>query len=364
MRKFPEAPRVVHISPAAFGDEGIFGGGERYPFELARAMAAHTPVRLVTFGNSPRTWQDGPLSIRVLPLRGQWKGSEVNPLSEQLLGELLRADVIHLHQWESVVANVGVIAGHLTRRRVFATDLGGSGKNYWRRLRLQRWVDGFLAISQFSADFYPEMDNQNTVVLGGVDPDKFHPGPPESRRRRALFVGRLLPHKGIDRLIEAIPADLELLVIGRPYDADYRLLLESRAKGKSVEFRERVEDEELREAYRTSRALVLPSVYRTTFGADARKSELLGLTLLEGMASGTPAVCTAVGGMPEIVDDGKTGFIVDPEDLVGLGAAVERLVNLDDEAWDAMSHNARAVSTNRSWDAMARICLATYRDAT
>ena len=40
MRKFPEAPRVVHISPAAFGDEGIFGGGERYPFELAKAMAA------------------------------------------------------------------------------------------------------------------------------------------------------------------------------------------------------------------------------------------------------------------------------------------------------------------------------------
>ena len=81
MRKFPEAPRVVHISPAAFGDEGIFGGGERYPFELAKAMAAHTPVRLVTFGKNPRTWQDGPLSIRVLPLRGQWKGSEVNPLS-------------------------------------------------------------------------------------------------------------------------------------------------------------------------------------------------------------------------------------------------------------------------------------------
>ena len=63
---------------------------------------------------------------------------------------------------------------------------------------------------------------------------------------------------------------------------------------------------------------MLPSVYRTVYGDELITPELLGQTLLEGMACGLPAICTDVGPMPEVVSDGVTGFVVPPNDAVAL----------------------------------------------
>ena len=352
-------PRVLHVSPATFGAGGTFGGGERYPYELAKAMAPYGQVSFVSFGNEETVHHDGDLRVRTLANRGNWRGSEVNPVSERLLGEIARADVIHVHQWESIVANACVVAGRILGRKVFATDHGGSGRNYWRRLRLHRLLSGFLPVSSFGAGFYPELRDRAHVIFGGVDTDRFSPGPASDRHARALFVGRLLPHKGIDRLIDALPTDLDLLVIGRAYDAGYRHYLEDRARGKLVEFRERVEDAELIAAYRTSRVVVLPSVYEPTFGPPAVKSELLGLTLLEAMACGTPVVCTDVGGMPEVVHHGWDGYVVDPDDPAGLVGALRRVIN-DGARWPELSAGALATAAASSWDVVARRCLALY----
>ena len=350
--------RVLHVSAASFGAGGVFGGGERYPYELARAMAPLCQVTLVAFGDRPARHRDGDLSVRVLPTRARWKGSDVNPLSEGLLTEVAAADVIHVHQWESVVANQCVVVGRALGKRVFATDHGGSGRNYWRRLRLNRLVTGFLPVSQFGAGFYPELDDRCHVILGGVDTDRFSPDPSVTRDPRALFVGRLLPHKGIDRLIDAVPPTLELEVIGRPYDPAYRDYLHTRAEGRRIEFRARTTDDELVEAYRRARAVILPSVYRPTFGPAQRKPELLGLTLLEAMACGTPVVCTDVGGMPEIVGLGG-GFVIDPDEPAALVAALESLVH-DDRLWASTSEAALATARSHTWRAVAERCLSLY----
>jgi len=352
-------PRVLHVSPATFGDAGTFGGGERYPFELARAMASHGPVSFVSFGPEDETHHDGALRVRTLAVRGHWRGSEVNPLSERLLGEVARADIVHVHQWESVVANACVVAGRALGRPVFATDHGGSGRNYWRRLRLDRLLTGFLPVSTFGASFYPELEARTHVIHGGVDTVRFSPGQDRSRRPRALFVGRLLPHKGIDRLIDALPPDLELLVVGRAYDPDYRRHLDRCSLGKQVEFRERLDDGELIDAYRSSRVVVLPSVIEPTFGPRAPKAELFGLTLLEAMACGTPVVCTDVGGMPEVVHDGRGGVVVGADDPGGLVDALRTMIE-DDDAWRARSAAARATALASTWDAVARRCLSLY----
>jgi len=351
--------RVAHVTPTGFGSDGSYGGGERYPAELARAMSRLTPTRLVRFGaRSGRTFEDG-LEVRTLASRGRFRGAEVNQLSAALVGALSDVDVVHVHCWDSVLANACVLLGRVRGQRVFATDHGGSGHNYWRRLHLNRLLTGFLAVSEFGAGRYPELSDRTTVIYGGTDHHHFRPGP-SAPRHGAVFVGRLLPHKGIDQLISGLPADLPLRVIGRPYHPTYRECLHDLAAGKRVTFEENASDDDVVAAYRSARVAVLPSQYRPLNSAPSPNPELLGLTLIEAMACGTPVVCTDVGGMPEVVESGVTGLVVEPLNPQALGAAVHRLAS-DDAAWSVMAANARRTVERRfTWSAVAERCLDAY----
>jgi glycosyltransferase involved in cell wall biosynthesis len=175
-----------------------------------------------------------------------------------------------------------------------------------------------------------------------------------------VFVGRLMPHKGVDRLICGLPADVPLRVIGRPYDTAYRDCLHELAAGKPVTFEEDATDEDILSAYRSARVSVLPSQYRPLNAPPSPNPELLGLTLIEAMACGTPVVCTDVGGMPEVVESGVTGLVVEPSSSRALGAAVARLTR-DDATWSSMASNARRIVEQRfTWNAVAERCLAAY----
>ena len=91
-------------------------------------------------------------------------------------------------------------------------------------------------------------------------------------------------------------------------------------------------------------------------------SELLGLTALEAMASGTPVVCSRVGGLPEIVDDGVTGFLVTPGEVGELRERLEQVLGNADLA-ARLSRNARERVRERfTWDACAERCLAAYSE--
>ncbi|MGL6094627.1 MAG: glycosyltransferase family 4 protein, partial [Fimbriiglobus sp.] len=150
-----------------------------------------------------------------------------------------------------------------------------------------------------------------TVIKGGVDGRRFTPAYARAARDRVLFVGRLLPHKGVDQLIRALPPDIPLTCCGRPYHSDYFRVLQSLAIGKRVEFVTDADDAAIRDQYARAWAVVLPSVYRDYYGVTHGQPELMGFSLLEGMACGTPAVCPRVGGMPEFVRHGQTGYVYD-----------------------------------------------------
>jgi glycosyltransferase involved in cell wall biosynthesis len=355
------APRVLHISPIAFGADGTFGGGERYPAELARAMSARTPTTLMSFGPRPRRELVGNLEVRILSVRARFRGDELNPLSEQLIPAIARADVVHVHQWESVVANLAVVLARAMGKRVFATDLGGSAPNYWRQLRLGRLLTGLLSVTDFASTFYPELAHRASTIYGGVDTAVFAPDPDVRRGPHALFVGRLLPHKGIDLLIRAVGPQTALRVVGRPYDPGYYDYLRELAQGKQVEFVCDADDRQVRQEYQRARVVVLPSLHTPTIGGPAPRAELLGLTLLEGMSCGTPVICTRTGGMPEVVDDGRTGIVVEPHDLGALAAAIDSLLTPSVQ-WEQRSLAARSWTTERfTWAAVAQRCLDRYR---
>jgi glycosyltransferase involved in cell wall biosynthesis len=323
-------------------------------------MSKRCETRLVTFGPETSRRREGELEIVTLRASGTWKGNEVNPLTWHLLAPFRRTDVVHVHQWESTVSNAAIVMGRLLGKRVFVTDHGGGGINYWRQLHLDHAIHGFLAQSQYAADQYPTLTRKTTLIGGGVDTRRFRPGGTQ-RERRAVFVGRLLKHKGLENLLSAVTDRTPLLVIGRPYDTKFRQALGRLATDKPVEFREDVDDDDLVTAYQTSRVAVLPSVYQSADGSLHRKPELLGLTLYEAMACATPVICTDVGGMPEVVQDGLTGFVVRPGDTEQLGAKLEHLLH-DDVAWRACSAQALHYGQANSWDALADRCLRAYGD--
>src|SRR5439155_4774879 len=98
-------------------------------------------------------------------------------------------------------------------------------------------ADRIIAYSDFGATFYAT-EKPIEIIRGGVDGERFSPPLPGARPRRdrVLYVGRLLPHKGIDQLIAALPIELPLTICGRPYDLRYYHHLQSKAEGKRVEF--------------------------------------------------------------------------------------------------------------------------------
>ena len=148
----------------------------------------------------------------------------------------------------------------------------------------------------------------------------------------------MLPHKGIDDLIEALPHDLPLTICGRPYRPDYFVTLQRLAAGKRIDFLTDADDATIRDLYARSWATILPSVYRDRDGVTYEAPELMGFTLLESMACGTPAVASRVGAMPEFIRDGETGFVFDS--IEGLTATLTRLA-ADQPLVETMGERAR-----------------------
>lgn len=351
---------VTHVSPAAFGDRGQWGGGERYPLALALAMSAHVPTRLVVFARRRARLRLGPLEILQLPIRALYKQGSVSPLSELLPVAIARARRLHLHQYHSVTTNLTLAFAWAARRPAYCTDHGGASYDYGDRLGLQRLVTGFLPVSCFSAGFFPQLaDRTASPLLGGADVARFYPGS-EARRRGVVYVGRILPHKGLDVLLAAVDDRTPVRIYGRTGDPAYRARLARLAAGKDVVFCGGACDAEIAQAYRRARVAVLPSVHRACDGSYHPWPELLGLTLLEAMASGTPVVASRIGGVPEIVDDGRVGYLVAPGHPEALGEAIGALLE-PTRRWRAMSDAAVTTVRERfTWDHVARRCLDGY----
>lgn len=175
----------------------------------------------------------------------------------------------------------------------------------------------------------------------GVDTERWVPGPPPSERPPVVvYVGRMdstSRWKGVDQLIRAFAlltdlpeAQLKLIGGGDDVENLLKLAAELGVADRVIAVGE-LRGQELVDAVRHARAGVLSSV---------SDSECFGTALAEAQACGTPAVGTAVGGLPFTVADGETGLIVPPRDPEALAAALRTLLT-DDELADRMGRAGR-----------------------
>ena len=303
------------MTPLYFAERSYVGGGERYVANLARAVSraaeGRSTIDIISYGSFAQTSRlDRGVALKVLPTAREPR--HVLDAVSWEIGDVIReADVVHVHQPFTRSGELAIVAAKLLGKPVCVTDLGGVASRLGLSLGILELVDEVIALSRFSRSLF-HTTTPVSVIKGGVDDEFFFPpADGKARRDRFVYVGRLLPHKGVDRLLLALPRDLPLTICGRPYSEDYYRLLQKLAVGKEVEFRLTATDTELRALYRRAWAVVLPSVYVDVFGKSYVAPELMGLTLLEGAACAAPAICSRVGGLPEFVIDGKTGFVFD-----------------------------------------------------
>jgi glycosyltransferase involved in cell wall biosynthesis len=356
-------PRVAVVYPILFGDDGIYGGGERYALELARALARRVPARLITFAaQAARRHEDG-LEIRVYRPLGHVQGARFNPLSLGFTAALRDVDVVHCLSWNTLVTDLALLAAGALGKRAFVTDVGGgAGVTLVRWLPIARLVDGFLLIAPQGGEPFERFRSRWHIIYAGIDVERYRPDLARPRGG-VLFVGRLVPHKGINYLIEAVEPGVPLRIVGRPYDPEYFRLLQRLAAGKDVTFVTDAADEAVVREYQGCAVAVLPSVNTNVYGDTTALPELLGFAAMEAMSSGAPVIASDVGGLAEVVVDGVTGFLVPPNDPQVLRARLRQLL-ADPALATRMGAAARQRIVERfTWDEVANRCLAAYAAA-
>jgi glycosyltransferase involved in cell wall biosynthesis len=363
LKEIEKNPRVL-ILPASIGLEGrTMGGGERYATEYTRALAKLTHAEQALFCLHPSILPKDAPPTRVLT----WTDSErpiLPPFTRSTWKALSEYDVLHLMCFPNSVAD-GFLASGISRSQlVILTDIGGGGRccstylsKVHPRLNPYRHASGFAHLSDYAGSLFPDWKLPSTILHGGAR-QLFPPGTGRFDGY-ALFVGRLLPHKGVHELVQAMPESFELRIVGRPYDNQYFELLKQSSQGKRVRFLTDADDEELARQYQGATVVLQPSIPNPSGGQD--RSELLGLVAIEAQSAGKPVIVTDTTSLPELVQDGVTGRIVPSHDLFALRAALESFLKSPSYSEEIGRNAARIAATRFTWESVAQRGLALYR---
>ena len=236
---------------------------------------------------------------------------------------------------------------------------------------LARMTDRVVAISQRQrADLVDRYRvapaNRVVIVPLGLELDPFFElGPVDHALRRELgfpdatvlfgYIGRLVTIKALPTLLDAFARaheqvpNVRLVIVG---DGDQRAILEERTKSLGIEEEVRFVGwrYDLATIYGGLDAVVLSSLNEGT-----------PVTLIEAMAAGRPTVATDVGGVPDVVADGETGWIVPPADPRALADAMVRLANSPEERF-RLGAAGRDVADRFRAERLLTSLAALYRD--
>ena len=216
-----------------------------------------------------------------------------------------------------------------------------------------------LGVRQTLTEQYGVAPDRVTALPTGVDLETFHPSEGDREPGRLLYVGGLLPRKGLRRLLEAmgeivrVVPSARLTVVGES-QRGYQIIRWAGELGLEghVQVVERLSWEEMVEEYQRAELLIVPSLA----GGLAR-------TCLEAMACGLPVVGARVPGVADVVGDGATGVLVPPGDGDALAGAVIALLK-DSRRRHLLGKQGRAMVEERhDWASLMPQILSLYQQA-
>ncbi|MDI6710236.1 MAG: DUF1957 domain-containing protein [Bacillota bacterium] len=312
------------------------GGLGRHVYDLSRALARLGVTILVLTAPAPglpeREEVEGVQVLRLAPGAVDsedfltWVG-QLNRGMVGLAGKIAPCDLVHAHDW--LVGEAGVAISRRWGCPLIATiHATEHGRHRGLHNALQRHIHQqeqhladrarvVICCSRFMAGEVSKLfgvpRGKVRVIPNGVEPESLRVEPQKQKKaatgkRSVLFIGRLVPEKGVQVLIEALAQlaprspDLLLTVAGRgPWEVALRNQVQSLGLGERVAFPGFVDGEHKNRLFAEAAVAVFPSLY-----------EPFGIVALEAMAAGVPVIVSDTGGLAEVVEHGVDGFKVPP----------------------------------------------------
>jgi alpha-1,3-mannosyltransferase len=309
--------------------------------------------------------------VNGLPVtRMKYWGPKRYPVAPQVLRYVGNCDVIHIHAVDFFVDFLSRTK-FLHKRPIVLSTHGGIFHTNWlssfkslyfrsvTRLALKK-VAAVLCVSPQDYALFSSIVPKEKLHLmpNGVAVGSYNNVKKEITPGLIVGIGRVAKNKGIDRLIHAA-AKLQsthphsrLIWIGPDQEgrtSKLRQLAADLGISDRVEFAGRVEPSQLRSWLQKAQAFVCGSSY-----------EGYGLSTVEAMSSGTVPVVTKVGIHPQIIEQRKSGFLVDghPESIA---QGLRSVLDLDESSLHAMGENARLASAGCSWESVAQSYIDVYQ---
>ena len=310
--------RIAQISPLFEAvPPKLYGGTERVVYSLTEELVAMGhDVTLFASGDSVTSATLAPMreqALRLDPTVKDWVANYYR-MVEMIYRRKDEFDVLHFH------IDYFPLALFSRQSVPYLTTIHG-------RLDLPEYVETystfaaspFVSISDSQRQPIPNL-NWVRTVLHGMPADLLTPQP--VKQEYAAFLGRISPEKGVDRAIKiAGKAGLKLKIAAKVDNADkeyYDTLIKPLIKGNpDVEFIGEINDAQKPDFLSGAHALIFPINWPEPFG----------LVMIEAMACGTPVIAFNCGSVPEVIDPGVTGFIVN--DIDAAVAAVGKVHMLD-----------------------------------
>ena len=349
--------RIAQVSPW-FSPH--FGGVESHVRSLSRELAHRGHEVTVVTSQHDRTLSaeetvDG---FRVVRVRPRFIFLQT-PITPRMRGSLraLSADVVHAHSPPPLASHyAGAVASERGIPYVVTyhcdvelpSAFGSVVESIYRRSlgadTLRNANQVIVTTRTYAATSRAIWRYNPSVIPNAVDHRRFRPDVDGSAVRSklrippevpiVLLVGRIVPHKGVEHLVEAaryVP-DARFLVAGggSSLDAMKRLALSMGVEDR-VRFLGRISDDRLPEVYAACDVFVLPSVSRL---------EAFGIVALEAMSTGKPVIVADIPGVREIIEDGRDGLLADPVNPRDLAEKIRRLLS-DPEARQKMGARGR-----------------------